>query len=49
MQSDGWYVLSTDARYHGMAAFQMAVEDQLSQKKGADPVAGAIGAPAGTE
>ena len=28
---------------HGVTAFQLAVEDQLSQKQGADPVARAVG------
>ena len=43
MQSDRGDILSTDARDHGVTAFQLAVEDQLSQKHGPDPVAGAIG------
>jgi len=44
MQSDRGDVHSTNARNHRVTAFQLAVEDQLSQEHGADPVAGAIGA-----
>lgn len=44
MQRDTGDILSTDARNHGVTAFQLAVEDQLSQEHRANSVAGAIGA-----
>ena len=44
MQRDAGDILSTDASNHGVTAFQVAVEDQLRQEHGADPVASAIGA-----
>jgi hypothetical protein len=44
MQRNGGNILSTDARNHGVTSFQLTIEDQLSQKHGADPVAGTIGA-----
>src|ERR1700757_3183059 len=44
MQSDAGKIDAADARNQGVTSFQLAVEDQLSQEHGSDPVARAIGA-----